>query len=221
MKRKSTSHSAFFNLRVLIASVICLVGVAVALFAMGAFSSAFAQPRGTNNNQSRTKQDAPGTQAPDVIHMVGPVRLNQDLRSLPYIPQEQETEERRLTRYKFPGTGPLQSAPETSSPRVHSLINGLFRQVPSMPAPLLTFEGGAAAQFCACAPPDSDGDVGPNHYVEAINQAFAVFDKSGSMLAGRSRTTRSSPRWVEEHLAELAKTGEIHLLCMISRQIAG
>ena len=53
-----------------------------------------------------------------------------------------------------------------------------------MPAPLLTFEGGAAAQFCACAPPDTDGDVGPNHYVEAINQAFAVFDKSGSMLAG-------------------------------------
>src|SRR6266513_5904607 len=184
MKRKSTSHSAFFNLRVLIASVICLVGVAVALFAMGAFSSAFAQPRGTNNNQSRPKQDAPGTQAPDVMHMVGPVRLNQDLRSLPYILQAQETEERRLTRYKFPGTGPLPSAPETSSPRVHSLINGLFRQVPSMPAPLLTFEGGAAAQFCACAPPDSDGDVGPNHYVEAINQAFAVFDKSGNMLAG-------------------------------------
>ena len=53
-----------------------------------------------------------------------------------------------------------------------------------MPGPLLTFEGGAAAQFCACAPPDSDGDVGPNHYVEAINQAFAVFDKTGNMLAG-------------------------------------
>src|SRR5213595_2795318 len=185
MKRKSTSHSAFFNLRVLIASVICLAGLAVALFAMGAFSSVFAQPRGTNTNQSRPKQDAPGTQTPDVMHMVGPVRLNQDLRRLPYIPKEAETEERRLTRYKFPGTGPLPSAPETSSPRVRSLINGLFRQVPSMPAPLLTFEGGAAAQFCACAPPDSDGDVGPNHYVEAINQAFAVFDKSGNMLAGR------------------------------------
>ena len=53
-----------------------------------------------------------------------------------------------------------------------------------MPGPLLTFEGGAAAQFCACAPPDSDGDVGPNHYVEAINSAFAVFDKTGNMLAG-------------------------------------
>src|SRR2546423_10051534 len=185
MKRKSTSHSAFFNLRVLIASVICLVGVAVALFAMGAFSSAFAQPRGTNNNQSRTKQDAPGTQAPDVVPMVGPVRLNQDLRRLPYIPKEQETEERRLTRYQFPGTGALPSATETSSsPWMQRLIKGFFQPTPSMPAPLLTFEGGAAAQFCACAPPDTDGDVGPNHNVEAINQAFAVFDKSGNMLAG-------------------------------------
>ncbi|PYL20104.1 MAG: hypothetical protein DMF44_15290, partial [Verrucomicrobia bacterium] len=54
---------------------------------------------------------------------------------------------------------------------------------PSEPR-LAKAEGGAAAQFCACAPPDTDGDVGPNHYVEAINQAFAVFDKSGSMLAG-------------------------------------
>jgi hypothetical protein len=194
MKKKSTSKSAparrslgeggFFNLRIIVAALLCLVGVAVALLAMGAFSNALAQARGTRSNQSRTNQDAPGSQTPDVVRMVGPVRLNQDLRTLPYIPQEEETEERRLTRYQFPGTGALPSAPETSSPRVQSLIKGLFRSVPSMPAPLLTFEGGAAAQFCACAPPDSDGDVGPNHYVEAINNAFAVYNKSGTMLAG-------------------------------------
>jgi hypothetical protein len=51
-----------------------------------------------------------------------------------------------------------------------------------MPPPLLTFEGESAAQACACAPPDSDGDVGPNHYVEAINVAFRVFDKAGNPL---------------------------------------
>ena len=45
MKKKSTSKSAFFNLRILTASAFCLAGIAVALFAMGAFSSAFAQPR--------------------------------------------------------------------------------------------------------------------------------------------------------------------------------
>ena len=53
-----------------------------------------------------------------------------------------------------------------------------------MPAPLLTFEGGAAAQFCACAPPDSDGDVGPNHYVEAINSRSRFLTKPATMLAG-------------------------------------
>jgi heme/copper-type cytochrome/quinol oxidase subunit 3 len=57
LKKKSTSKSAFFNLRVLIASVFCLFGIAVALFAQG---------RGAKQTQqagrSANAQDAPGTQ---------------------------------------------------------------------------------------------------------------------------------------------------------------
>jgi len=45
MKKKSTSQSAFFNLRVLIAALFCLAGIAVALFGTGAFSSVFAGKR--------------------------------------------------------------------------------------------------------------------------------------------------------------------------------
>jgi hypothetical protein len=33
-------------------------------------------------------------------------------------------------------------------------------------------------------PPDSDGDVGPNHYVEMINLVLAVYDKAGNKLLG-------------------------------------
>ena len=33
-------------------------------------------------------------------------------------------------------------------------------------------------------PPDPVGDVGPNHYVEMANLAFAVYDKSGNLLLG-------------------------------------
>jgi hypothetical protein len=33
-------------------------------------------------------------------------------------------------------------------------------------------------------PPDPVGDVGPNHYVEMVNLAFAVYDKQGNLLAG-------------------------------------
>ena len=80
MKKKSTSQSAFFNLRVLIGAFLCLGAVAVALFGAGVF----AQTR--QSNRSAGAQDAPGTQTPDVMQMVGPVRLNQDLRTLPYVP---------------------------------------------------------------------------------------------------------------------------------------
>ena len=51
-----------------------------------------------------------------------------------------------------------------------------------MPGPLLTFEG--IGDTCGCQPSDSEGDVGPNHYIEAINESFKIYDKSGNTLAG-------------------------------------
>lgn len=33
-------------------------------------------------------------------------------------------------------------------------------------------------------PPDTTGDVGPNHYVQMVNLSFAVWDKSGTLLYG-------------------------------------
>ena len=33
-------------------------------------------------------------------------------------------------------------------------------------------------------PPDTNGDVGPNHYVQWVNLSFAVFSKTGSLLYG-------------------------------------
>ena len=183
MKKRSASQSAFFNLRVLIGLFVFLTGVALALFGTGVFSSAFAQGKGTKNNRSTTNQAAPGTQAPDVLQMVGPVRLDQDLRKLPYIPQKGETEEQPLTRYPH-GTGASAGSGTSGLPYVQQLLKNVWRPAPTMPGPLLTFEGESAAEACACAPPDSDGDVGPNHYVEAVNVAFKIFDKNGNTLAG-------------------------------------
>jgi hypothetical protein len=74
MKKKSTSKSAFFNLRVLIASVLCLFGVFVALVASGAFSNLFAQTKSAKQAGVAAGQDAPGTQTPDVVQMFGPVK---------------------------------------------------------------------------------------------------------------------------------------------------
>ena len=97
MKKKSTSKSAFFNLRVLIASVLCLFGVFVALLGSGVFAqtkTASQQPA-----RSNATQDAPGTQTPDVVPMVGPVILNTDLRKLPYVAPKAEFDEQALMRY--------------------------------------------------------------------------------------------------------------------------
>src|SRR5215831_566435 len=179
MKRKSPSHSAFFNLRILTASVICLAGIVVAMFAQGS------RTKQAQTSRSGTPQDSPGTQKPDVVQMVGPVMMNQDLRSIPYVPARKEHEERRLTRYVPLNTGQT-SAPSgyrTSGLKyVQALLKNLWRPAPTMPGPLLTFEG--IGDLCGCQPSDSEGDVGPNHYVEAINQSFKIFDKNGNTLAG-------------------------------------
>ncbi len=53
----------------------------------------------------------------------------------------------------------------------------------AMPTPLLTFEGvSATTSGCGCYPPDTNGDVGPNNYVQIVNTAFEIFDKSGNVV---------------------------------------
>ena len=44
------------------------------------------------------------------------------------------------------------------------------------------FEG--APNLCNCAPPDTDGDVGPNHFFQMTNLSFQIFNKSGVSLYG-------------------------------------
>ena len=88
-----------------------------------------------------------------------------------------------LTRYPFPLAGSDAPAGSgTSVVRCKRLLKNLFRPTPTMPGPLLTFEG--IGDTCGCQPSDSEGDVGPNHYIEAINETFKIFDKNGNTLSG-------------------------------------
>jgi N-acetylneuraminic acid mutarotase len=108
--------------------------------------------------------------------------MNQDLRNLPYVPPKQKEEERRLTRYPFPLAGSDAPAGSGTSAYVKRLLKNVWRPTPTMPPPLLTFEGNA--ETCGCQPSDSEGDVGPNHYIEAINETIKIFDKNGNTLSG-------------------------------------
>ena len=62
-------------------------------------------------------------------------------------------------------------------------------------APTSNFEGisnqdNVAVYGFGVNPPDPDGDVGPNHYVEIVNLLFAVYSKSGAELLGPRRSAR-------------------------------
>lgn len=48
--------------------------------------------------------------------------------------------------------------------------------------PFANFEG--VGNVNGVYPPDTDGDVGPDHYFQMINLSFAIFDKQGNILYG-------------------------------------
>ncbi len=51
-----------------------------------------------------------------------------------------------------------------------------------MPAPIANFEG--VNNINGVYPPDTQGDVGPNHYVQWVNLSFAIYNKTGTLLYG-------------------------------------
>ena len=131
------------------------------------------------------------TAVPDVF--------NQDLRTLPRAPEWQPGD----PVVEIPRLGPPRR-PESKSQEESA------RQKPPLPAELLSldplvelqdflpedllktfvtpeasFDG---ASFTGVLPPDTVGDVGPNHYIQMVNGStgavVTVFDKSGGHIAG-------------------------------------
>ena len=56
----------------------------------------------------------------------------------------------------------------------------------SIPSPNKTFDGQNVGDdgLLGLAPPDTVGDVGPNHYVQWVNVVFSIYDKDGTRLYG-------------------------------------
>ncbi|HEY9377998.1 MAG TPA: hypothetical protein VIQ02_12990, partial [Jiangellaceae bacterium] len=53
-----------------------------------------------------------------------------------------------------------------------------------IPDPIVNFEG--ISVLCGCYPPDTNGDIGPNHYMEWVNLHYAIYDRAGNVLVGPS-----------------------------------
>ena len=83
--------------------------------------------------------------------------------------------------------GRIANAPAPSG-QVDTVVQGEFGPL-AMPSPTVNIAGLSSNDNSAVLggrlePPDTEGDVGPNHYVEWINLLVEVFDKSGNSLAG-------------------------------------
>ena len=62
------------------------------------------------------------------------------------------------------------------------LLQQQRRNTTRAPEPLLNFEGLTDQRF---TPPDTIGEVGPNHYVQMVNTSFAIYNKEGEQIQAR------------------------------------
>jgi hypothetical protein len=150
----------------------------------------FAGPGGSGGVvvlQAGTGVAPDATLGPVADQLIVPVSLDVNLSHLPQV---------------GPGLQPQQNEPEAGAPNWDSRIApGLApanfidpaRQAlvgrAAMPAPIQNFKGLDFANFGAGWPPDPNGDVGPNNYVETVNTSVGIFDKSGNRLAAVSLNT--------------------------------
>ena len=78
----------------------------------------------------------------------------------------------------FIGDGSVENAlPIGADPVLQDYVGEI-----SSKGPLLNFDG--VGNVSGVYPPDTDGDVGPDHYFQMINLAFAIWDKAGNKLYG-------------------------------------
>src|SRR4026209_2753726 len=163
MKKKSTSQSAFFKFRLLIAVLFCFGAITLGLFA---------QPR-TPSVQSSNPQLVVHGQYRGVMRVVK-FDISPPLRSMTPLRQKE------CTLRENEEQGPMLAAPlgpvvpDTAVQRVLGKIG--------IPTPIISFDG--HSNLCGCSPPDPNGAVGPNNVVTMANLHFQIFDKSGNSLFG-------------------------------------
>ena len=102
-----------------------------------------------------------------------------DLRALPRTAPEEEVEER--PERPEPPLNPIELPGAPTLPQIPSVTPG--RNAPA-PPPTLDFDGLDRENWGSGSPPDTTGDVGPDHYIQAVNSSVGIYDKTdGSQIA--------------------------------------
>jgi hypothetical protein len=155
MKKERLSRSGFLNPRLLFGFVLCL-GLSRAGSALAQENAGGIQVgHSYHNDVSRPLRDLPALWPPKVRKDGEETR---EANMNPQLPHPQHI--------------------DVPDPLVGRDV--LKRLVPdAMPAPILNFDGiPFPGVGCNCAPPDTNGAVGVNQFVEIVNQGYQVFDKA-------------------------------------------
>lgn len=121
---------------------------------------------------------APAQESEAVVREdVSPRVFNQDLTALPAPTAAVSWREGDTVRV-------IEDLKESAGPTVAVAVDSVATALaaPSAaPSIGVSFDGIAAT---GVLPPDTVGDVGRSHYIQMVNSAFSIYDKSGTLLAG-------------------------------------
>ena len=159
-----------------------IVLLAILLSTIAAIASnpppAGAKPQAlTSTAQVPAKIESKGPYTSEPVY---PAVFNGDLRDLPQIAPDQ------------PAPVPLRYVPGQEPKGSAQMIAGWEDSVAQtefgageMPAPIENFAGLDFNTFGAGWPPDTNGDVGPNHYIQTVNTSVGIYAKeTGTRLVG-------------------------------------
>ena len=110
-----------------------------------------------------------------------------DVRKLKSVVVRKERPERTAPGFAPAGSPAAEALenPTRTAPQLPKVIKKSQMVAAAAPAPDASFDGLDFATWGAGHPPDTNGDVGPNYYIETVNTSIGIYDKStGTRVAG-------------------------------------
>jgi hypothetical protein len=176
--------------RIALSAVIVVLVVSAVMVYGNASGSGYAYnvPRmlgmeGAGEEAISIDQSAPtaGIRGPFVETFGAPESMDRDLRDLP---QTGPTTKRPAHEMGQMPTKVRDQGPDTVVQTNDTVGNLPVGPLAVAPAPLASFKGLDLTNWGAGWPPDTHGDVGPTHYIQAVNTSVGIFNKStGARLA--------------------------------------
>jgi hypothetical protein len=151
-----------------------MMGIAIGLSA----AVAIGMVTGSDSLRASGRQDGqPPASSKPVVYKSLKHDLSPRLDSMqPIEPVAQDLNRVRINRFLPSRLKMAKQASRIWQDPVAQLAHGLA----PMPSPIQNFAG--VPNVSGVLPPDTQGDVGPNHYVQWVNLAFAVYDKTGTKV---------------------------------------